>query len=144
MIFSFSFLFLMILMIPFWFSILQIFNKTTIERNLSRFGSLMGLVSFFSGLGIIIYPMDTHFNEHRFFANLFFILLAAAVLFYSLAILFNPNYSNFYVVFSLAFFIIIGLFELVAFGNYQPFVQKIIFYCFFSFTFTNFKLLNLT
>jgi hypothetical protein len=129
--FSGSFFLLMIFLIPFWIAILEIFKNSIIERNLSKTGSLIGVLSFFGGLGVIIYPMDTHFDEHQFFAGFFFTLLAGAVLFYSLAIFFHQNYSNVYALLSLCLFILVGLFEMVAFGNYQPLVQKIVFFMLF-------------
>lgn len=133
--FSGSFILLLILLIPFWIAILKIFNQSQIERNLSAIGSLMGILSFSGGLGVIIYPMDTHFDEHRFFSALFFTLLAGAILFYSLAIFFNQNYSNIYALLSLCLIILVNLFEIVAFDNYQPLVQKIVFYCLFVWIF---------
>ena len=131
LLFSGSFIFLLIFLIPFWIAILKIFNHSQIERYLSSFGSFMGVLSFFGGLGVIIYPMDTHFDEHQFFAVFFFTLLAGAVLFYSLVILFNQNYSNVFALFSLCLLILIGLYEIVAFNKYRPLVQKIVFYGFF-------------
>lgn len=131
LLFSLSFASLMICLIPFWFIILTIFNRTISERRLSIYGSLSGLLSIIFGLGVVIYPMDTHFEEHRFFAVLFFSFLAIAVLLYSFAILLNPDYANYYSFLSFGLFVIVGLFETVAFGSYQAFVQKVIFYCFF-------------
>jgi hypothetical protein len=131
LLFSISFASLMLCLIPFWFVIITIFQRTMSERRLSNYGSLSGLLSLIFGLGVVIYPMDTHFEEHRFFAVIFFSFLAIAILLYSFAILMNSDYSNYYSFLSFGLFIIVGLFETVTFGNYQAFVQKVIFYCFF-------------
>ncbi len=135
LLFSISFISLIICLIPFWFVIIIIFHRNMGERRLSIYGSLLGLISFIFGLGVVIYPMDTHFEEHRFFAVLFFSFLAIAVLLYSFAILLNSYYSNYYSFLSFGLFIIVGLFETVSFGNYQAFVQKVIFYSLFLWVF---------
>ncbi|MFX0084900.1 MAG: DUF998 domain-containing protein [Candidatus Hodarchaeota archaeon] len=131
LLFSISFVSLIICLFPFWFAIITIFHRTMGERRLSIYGSLSGLISFIFGLGVVIYPMDTHFEEHRFFAVLFFSFLAIAILLYSFAFLLNTNYSNYYSFLSFGLFILLGFFETVTFGNYQAFVQKIIFYYLF-------------
>ena len=115
------------LLIPFWLILRTIFTNSTLEKSLSTLGSVIGLISTVFALGIGIYPMDTQFEAHEFFAFSYTLLLALLVFFFSIAMVLNQDYSNYVSVISFSLFITIGLFEIINFGKYQAFVQKIIF-----------------
>lgn len=114
-------------LIPFWLILRTLFTNSSLERGLSTLGSIMGLLSTPLAFGILLCPMDTQFEAHEFFAFSYTFFLALLILFFSLAILLNQNYPKYIVVISFGLFIVIGLFEIINFGEYQAFVQKIIF-----------------
>jgi len=125
-----------ILMIPFWIIIYSLFRKTTIEKILGLIGSLSGLLAtpFLIGLGV--YPSDTQSLEHDFFARCFFLAFAFAILLYSLAILFNQEYSNIYSIIGLMIFLLVIIYVFVPLYDFGPLTQKVIVYSYIIWAFS--------
>jgi hypothetical membrane protein len=123
-------------MIPFWIIIYSLFRKTTIEKILGLIGSLSGLLAtpFLIGLGV--YPSDTQSLEHDFFARCFFLAFAFAILLYSLAILFNQEYSNIYSIIGLMIFLLVIIYVFVPLYDFGPLTQKVIVYSYIIWAFS--------
>jgi hypothetical protein len=125
--FSIAFSILALSLIPFWLIIRTLFTETIFEKVLSALGSVMGLISTLIVVGVVLYPMDTQFDVHEFLALSYSFSLALAIFFYSVAIILNQDYPNYIAIVSFILFIVIGFFSIVGFGEFQAFVQKVIF-----------------
>ncbi|MFX0184053.1 MAG: DUF998 domain-containing protein [Candidatus Hodarchaeota archaeon] len=125
--FSVTFTILGLSLIPFWIIIHRLFAKSTSEKIFSVIGSVMGFLSTPFVIGVVLYPMDTQFSTHEFFAQTYTLVLALAILFFSVAMVLNQNYPNYVAVISFGLFIIIGVFGVIGFGEFQTLMQKIIF-----------------
>lgn len=117
-------------LIPFWIVIATLFNESKIMKTLSLFGSLLGIISCPFLMGVGIYAGDTEYSLHVLSTRTFFLLFAAAILIYSIAILFNAEYQTIYSIIGIAFSIIIVLFVLRFFIQINVIMQKIIVYGF--------------
>lgn len=106
-----------ILLIPFWCALSSLFRKTTLERYLSFTGTLLGLLSCPNLALLAIFPGNVLFDPHIFTTRLFFILFASAILIYSITILLNREYENYYAVIGFTISIIILLYILVFLYN---------------------------
>jgi hypothetical membrane protein len=117
-------------LIPFWIVMTTLFTESEITRYFSYFGSFIGLVSSPLLMGIGIFPGNTHYFEHAFSARYFFLLFAAAILIYSVAILLKKDYQNIYAFVGFGFSLLIVLFIFRFFTPINPLMQKIIAYGF--------------
>jgi hypothetical membrane protein len=129
--------------IPFWITLYSFFRKTTVEKILGLLGSLSGLLTAPLLIGVGIFPMDTRMAEHSFFAAYFFLAIGFALLMYSIAMLFNREYSNFYSIIGFVLFPLIIIYVAPLFGivivpldGFRALVQKIIVYGFIIWDFT--------
>ena len=121
-------------LIPFWIIIQTLFTKTRTMNITSVIGTLLGVISapFLIGLGI--FSADTHPNEHGFTTMVFFLLFAAAIAVYSIAMFFNDDYPSIYGSVGVAFSIVIVLFVFGVFTLINVLMQKIIVYGFILWT----------
>lgn len=119
-------------LIPFWIVITTLFKNSDIARYLSYFGSILGIISSPLLMGAGIFPGDKMYETHSFSAKYFFLLFAAAILIYSIAILLNENYQNIYAFIGFGFSVLIVLYILRFFIQIGPLMQKIIAYGFIS------------
>ena len=117
-------------LIPFWIVITTLFKDKEITRYLSYFGSLLGIIASPLIMGVGIFPGDKMYDIHNFAARYFFLLFAIAILIYSIAILFNENYQNFYAFIGFGFSVLIVLYIMRVFIQIGPLMQKIIVYGF--------------
>jgi len=120
------------ILIPFWIVITTLFSDKKITKYMSLLGSTMGVVSSPFLMGIAIFPGDTQYELHLLSTRAFFLLFAFAIVVYSVAILLNRNYQNFYAYIGIFFFIIIVLFIFRFFASIGAIMQKIIVYSFIS------------
>jgi hypothetical membrane protein len=81
-------------------------------------------------MGIGIYAGDTQHTLHALSARMYFLLFAAAILIYSIAILFNRDYPKIYSMIGIVFSILIVLYILSFFIQINAIMQKIIVYGF--------------
>jgi hypothetical protein len=136
-----SFLFLVacsitgILTIPFWIIIYSLFRKTIIEKILAISGSVSGILGSPLLIGLAVYPSDTQSITHGFFARYFFLAFAIAILLYSVAILFNREYSNIFSIIGLAIFILVVIYVFIPLYDFAPLTQKIIVYSYIIWAF---------
>ena len=119
-----------ICLIPFWIVISTLFTASKLMKSLSSFGTLLGIISCPFLMGIGIFAGDTQHSLHVLSTRMFFLLFAAAILIYSIAILFNAEYQNIYSLIGIAFSILIVLFVLRFFIQINVIMQKIIVYGF--------------
>jgi hypothetical membrane protein len=117
-------------LVPFWVVITTLFVESSLMKYISIFGSILGVISspFLMALGI--FAGDTDLYLHSITTKLFFLLFAAAILIYSIAILLNSEYQNIYSIVGIAFSIIIILYIFRYFILFRVIMQKIIVYGF--------------
>ncbi len=119
-----------VVLIPFWIVITTLFSDKKTTRYISLLGSTLGVISSPFLMGIAIFPGDTQYDLHSLSTRAFFLLFAFAIAIYSVAILLNRDYQNFYAYIGIAFFIVIVLFIFRFFTSIGAIMQKIIVYCF--------------
>jgi len=117
-------------LIPFWIVITTLFLDSPLMKYVSLLGSTLGLISTPFIMALAIYAADTHGPEHSITTRIFFLLFAAAILIYSIAILLNSDYQNSFSFVGIAFSIIIVLFIFGYFRFMNIIMQKIIVYGF--------------
>ena len=117
-----------IFMIPTWLILPSMFKNSTYEQIVSYFGSIFGLIAAPLIIGVGIFPMDTEPELHGLFARYFFLAFGLAILIYSIAILMNKDYSNYYSIFGFTIFILVLIYVFVNLGEIHTLVQKIIVY----------------
>ncbi len=116
--------------IPFWIVITTLFSDTKTTRYISLIGSIFGVISGPCLMGVGIFPGDRQYDAHLFVTRAFFLFFALAIVVYSLAILLERDYQNFYAFLGIGFFLVIVLHVLRFFISIGPLMQKIIVYCF--------------
>jgi hypothetical protein len=126
---------LAIALIPFWFIIRLLFTESYKERILGELGSTLGVISSPFLIGIALLPFDTQLESH-FLATLAFVLLfVSATLLYSIAIILNQNYPNYFGIIGIILFAIpIASFTVSFMDPFAPigaFLQKIALYGYF-------------
>ena len=117
-------------LIFFWIVITTLFLDSPLMKYISLLGSILGLISTPFVMALAIFAADTHGPEHAFATRIFFLLFAAAILIYSIAILLNPEYQNSLSFIGIGFAIIIVLFIYGYFRIINVIMQKIIVYGF--------------
>lgn len=122
-------------MIPLWLILPSLFRESTVEKVMSILGSIIGLIVVPLLIATGIFPMDTQPELHGFFARYMFLSFGIAILIYSIAIVFNQNYSNFYSIIGLAIFILVIIYVFVELGDLSTFVQKVIVYSYILWAF---------
>jgi len=82
--------------IPFWLSIRTIFTKSKNSRYLSWLGTIFGLVASPVLILVAFSPADIVYQTHILATMLFFLLFASAMIIYSIVMLLDKEYENFY------------------------------------------------
>ena len=83
-------------LIPFWLTIRLLFTKSNKGKILGKIGSTLGVISSPFLIGIALLPFDTQLESH-FLATLVFVLLfVSATLLYSISMILNQNYPNYF------------------------------------------------
>ncbi len=122
-------------MIPFWLILPSLFKESTVEKFLSILGSFIGLIAVPLLIAVGYFPMDTQSELHSFFARYMFLTFGIAIFIYSIAILVNQNYSNFYSAIGFVIFILVIIYVFFELGDLSTFVQKVIVYSYFLWAF---------
>lgn len=135
MLFLISVTLVAIFMIPTWLILPSLFKKSTAEKVMSYLGSCFGFIASPLLIGLGVFPADTEDVLHNSFARLFFLAFGLAILIYSIAILFNQNYSNSFSIIGLAIFLLVVAYVFGVFGVWSPFVQKVIIYSYILWAF---------
>ena len=117
-------------LIPFWIVITTLFLDAPLMKYISLLGSTLGLISSPFIMALAIFAADTHGPEHAITTRIFFLLFAAAILIYSIAILLNSEFQNSFSFIGIGFAIIIVLFIFGYFSIINVIMQKIIVYGF--------------
>jgi hypothetical membrane protein len=79
-------------------------------KNLSRAGTIAGVIAGISCIGIALTPWDRFLEVHMFFAYCLSLSFLAVALLYSAAIFRNPAYSNAYAILFIAYFAVLLMF----------------------------------
>ena len=117
-------------LIPFWIVMTTLFTKPLIARIISMIGSICGLISSPFLMALVIYPGDTYGFEHMISTMIFFLLFAASIFIYSIAMLFKKDYPKIYPLIGVIFSIVIVMFMYGFFAAINVAMQKIVVYCF--------------
>jgi len=122
-------------LIPFWLTIHSIFTESNKEKTLSKIGSGLGVISSPFLIGIALFPLDTQLELHFFVTLAFVLLFVLATLFYSIIIILNKNYPNYFGIIGFVIFVIpIASFIISFMDPFAPvgaFLQKIALYGYF-------------
>ena len=86
------------------------FPEPSWGKNLSKAGTIAGVVSGISCIGIALTPWDRFLEVHMFFAYCLSLSFLAVALLYSAAIFRNPAYSNAYAILFIAYFAVLLMF----------------------------------
>jgi hypothetical protein len=93
------------------------FPEPSLAKNLSRAGTIAGIVSGISCIGIALTPWDRFLEAHMFFAYCLSLSFLAVASLYSAAIFCNPVYPNAYAIVFIAYFAVLFMFVvLMVFG----------------------------
>ena len=126
--FTFSLILIGIFMIPIWLILPSLFKGSSFQKITSYIGTCFGLLASPLIIGTGIFPMDTESELHGLFARYFFLAFGVAILVYSITILLNKDYSNYYAVFGFLIFILVLIYIYVSLGDLRTLVQKIVVY----------------
>jgi hypothetical membrane protein len=86
------------------------FPEPLLGKTPSRAGTIAGVVSGISCIGIALTPWDRFLEVHMFFAYCLSLSFLAVALLYSAAIFRNPAYSNAYAIVFIAYFAVLLMF----------------------------------
>lgn len=86
------------------------FADSPLGRNTSRAGTIAGIVSGLSCIGIALTPWDRFLEPHMVFAYGLSLSFLGTALFYSIAILRNPAYPNAYALVFIVYFVVLLVF----------------------------------
>ena len=86
------------------------FPEPLLGKNLSRAGTLAGIVSGISCIGLALTPWDRFLELHMFFAYCLSLSFLTVALLYAAAIFRNPVYSNAYAIVFIAYFAVLLMF----------------------------------
>jgi hypothetical protein len=95
----------------------QLFIKVKPSRRLAVIGSIVGIISVISYIGIAASPWDLHETVHKLFVYIGFTAFLLVVALYSAAIFRNKFYPNIYAYTYLAFAVILALYLVLLFGG---------------------------
>ena len=118
-------------LIPFWLIIHPLFTESRVEKVLSILGSALGLISSPFIIGVALFPIDTQLETHILMTLIFFSLYMLATLLYSIAIILNRNYPNYFGLVGLVLFAISLVILMDPLAPYVPFLQTIVAYGYF-------------
>jgi len=118
-----------ITLVPFWLDSLKFFIRTKTERILGLLGSGMGLLCSPLLIGVALFPLDTQLEIHFGLVITQFALFSFAILFYSIAFLFNRRCPHTVLGLSI---LAIGLFLMIdPMSPIAAFLQKVVVYSYF-------------
>jgi hypothetical protein len=121
-------------LVTFWFVIRSLFTESRVEKVLSTLGSALGLISSPFIIGIALFPIDTQLSTHILVTLTFFSLFVLATLLYSIAIILNRNYPNYFGLVGLVLFAISLLILMDPLAPHVAFLQTIVVYGYFVWT----------
>ena len=75
-------------------AIMYFFSENTLERKYSKIGSIFGIISGFSLIGIAFFPNDVDLNLHLLFVYLANLSIAIGIIFYLKPIFHNKSFPN--------------------------------------------------
>lgn len=124
-----------IALIPFWLTMPILFKENITTKNLSKFGTICGVLSapFLSLISIV--PLDWGYEVHMIPTDIFFIGITSAIMIYSIAIFFNHKYNNIYAIVGLVLSIIAFLYIFRFFDVIRPIMQRFVVYSFIFWAF---------
>ena len=82
--------------IPFFIAILSFFKHDKVMKQLSLIGSVLGILTGISYIGIAFTPSDTLNYIHNFFVLVAFSSIFLSIIIYSITIYHDESYSNFF------------------------------------------------
>ena len=118
-------------LVPFWLVIYSLFKESRVEKVLSILGSALGLVSSPFIIGVALFPIDTQLETHILLTLTFFSLFVLATLLYSIDIILNRNYPNYFGIVGLVLFAISLVILIDPLAPYVAFLQTIVIYGYF-------------
>jgi len=118
-------------LVPFWLVIYSLFKESRVEKVLSILGSALGLISSPFIIGVALFPIDTQLETHILLTLTFFSLFVLATLLYSIAIILNRNYPNYFGIVGLVLFAISLVIIIDPLAPYVAFLQTIVIYGYF-------------
>jgi len=118
-------------LVPFWLVIYSLFKESRVEKVLSILGSALGLISSPFIIGVALFPIDTQLETHILLTLTFFSLFVLATLLYSIAIILNRNYPNYFGIVGLVLFAISLVILIDPLAPYVAFLQTIVIYGYF-------------
>ena len=86
----------------------RLFKSRHLAYVLSLIGSIFGMISGLSYIGVAFTPADLYLQPHALFVQLAFVSFLIAVLFYLAAVLLTPNYPKVYAWTYLAFALLLA------------------------------------
>ena len=115
-------------LILFWVQFrLKFFDNS---KYLALSGSILGVISSISLIGVGLFPVDLLPILHGIVAVLFFVGNAVAFLLYSIAIFRHPNFNNLDAYIAMGYVIMAFLYIFGVFFSISPLIQKICVYYF--------------
>ena len=96
------------------------FRQTSMIRRLSTVGSIVGVVSAVSYIGIAAVPADVNQTLHRLFVDVAFSSFLLVVVCYSIAVFRNRDYPNAYAFVYLCFAVILAVYLWLLFAGPNP------------------------
>ena len=121
-------------LIPFWLITHSLFKESRVEKFLSILGSALGLISSPFIIGVALFPIDTQLETHILLTLTFFSLFVLATLLYSIAIILNRNYPNYFGLVGLVLFAISLVILIDPLAPHVAFLQTIAVYGYFVWT----------
>ena len=118
-------------LIPFWLILRSLFTESTVEKFLSILGSVLGLISSPFIIGVALFPIDTQLDTHILVTLIFFLLFTLASLLYSIAIILNQNYPNYFGLIGFVLFAISLVIFMDPIAPHVAFLQKLLAYGYF-------------
>jgi len=82
--------------IPFYVAFSFILRENKKQKQLSKAGSILGVLTGISYMGIALTPSDILNDAHNFFVLMAFSSIFVSIIIYSIVIYHNKSYSNFY------------------------------------------------
>jgi hypothetical protein len=101
----------------FFVAVPHLFAKTRAMKRLSVLGSIVGVVSGVSYVGIAFSPSDRYLSLHLGFVEVAFASFLLVVVVYSIAIFLNKEYSNAYAFTYMGFALILGVYLWLLFAG---------------------------
>ncbi|MHA1488293.1 MAG: hypothetical protein ACTSRI_01405 [Promethearchaeota archaeon] len=112
--FSIAYFIIAITFIPFYLVFPDIFPEDSIEKKLTKIGSILGMISSISFIGVIFTPADIFQELHNIFAYIGYVAILFMGVAYMIAIFLDEKFSNKYGLVCLLFVFIFLTFLLMA------------------------------